>query len=230
MFDSKTRTSCLATMALAGILAGCAQTPPEPLTPLPSHELDLRALPVRPQPVRLVATAPKARQVDDHPWAAKRSRPWRYIVIHHSASDFGSAAILDEWHRGPSFGFDELGYHFVIDNGRGGADGAVEVGSRWHKQKWGAHTGGTPDNEYNNYGIGICLIGEFTRKLPSPAQLRSLHRLTEFLTARYNIPPEHVIGHRDAPDAHTDCPGDMLHRYIYDTLRPQLARQLFVSK
>jgi N-acetylmuramoyl-L-alanine amidase len=157
-------------------------------------------------------------------WASVQgSRPWRYIVIHHSASARGNAASIDVAHR--ARGWDGLGYHFVIDNGAGGPDGQVEVGQRWQIQKWGAHTGGTPDNAYNKYGIGICLVGSFGDHPPSASQLAALSRLVSYLSAKYNISPQNVIGHRDAPNAKTECPGDYLHSYIYKTLRPALARQ-----
>ena len=136
--------------------------------------------------------------------------------------------MFDRAHR--ARGWDELGYHFVIDNGHGGSDGRVEVGSRWIKQKWGAHCGGTPNNEYNNYGIGICLVGNFSKKLPSARQLRSLKKLLIFLMQRYNIPPSNVIGHRDAPGATTACPGDALYRYLNTVLRPELSKQSLLVK
>ena len=159
---------------------------------------------------------------------ASPPRPWRWIVIHHSATEFGSARLFDRAHR--ARGWDEMGYHFVIDNGHGGRDGKVEVCSRWVKQKWGAHCGGTPNNEYNNYGIGICLVGNFSKKLPSARQLRSLKKLLIFLMQRYNIPPSNVIGHRDAPGARTACPGDAFYRYLNNVLRPELSRQSLLVK
>ena len=71
-------------------------------------------------------------------WRPKApARDWKWIVIHHSASDAGDAATFDQWHR--KRGWDELGYHFVINNGEGQPDGLVEVGGRWLEQKQGAH-------------------------------------------------------------------------------------------
>jgi hypothetical protein len=161
----------------------------------------------RPTPIR---QAPAASQ---HPWAAPNKRPWRHIVIHHSASVGGNAQQFDGAHR--DRGWDELGYHFVINNGQGGPDGRIEVGSRWPKQKQGAHCGGTPGNEFNELGIGICLVGEFSTDMPTQAQLESLERLTGYLMKTYRIAPEHVITHRDAPNAHTECPGGRFHTYVH---------------
>jgi len=219
-------TLVLAAAALpAGVLGGCQNPPRVVIADLPVDSI-LRdggapRTPAPPPPVHASVGRPAPRVPAE--WIPSgHERPWRWIVIHHSATDAGSAAVFDRSHR--ARGFDELGYHFVIDNGRGGRDGAVEVGSRWRKQKWGAHCGGTPNNEYNNYGIGICLVGDFTRRMPSSAQLRSLRRLVAFLMERYEIPPARVIGHCDAPNARTQCPGAALHRYLTETLRPSLPR------
>ncbi len=119
----------------------------------------------------------------------------------------------------------EHGYRFVITNGGGGADGAVEVGGRWLCQKWGSHTGGTPDNDYNNRGIGICLVGDWSARLPTSAQLASLRKLVIYLARTYHISLRDVIGHRDAPGAKTACPGDAFHKYLHGPLKADLARE-----
>jgi len=131
------------------------------------------------------------------------ARPWRWIIIHHSATTFGNAQIIDGWHKNK--GWDELGYDFVIDNGTSGTtDGQIEVGPRWLKQKWGAHTK-TADNRFNDFGIGICLVGNFDETRPTPAQMKSVARLVAYMMHAYNIPPDRLLGHSDAKP--TDCPG-----------------------
>ncbi len=155
-------------------------------------------------------------------WNVTPKRTWKYIVIHHSGSEKGNAAEFDAWHRNGRGWVNGLGYDFVIDNGNGGPNGLVEVGPRWPQQIQGAHTGKTPGNAYNEYGIGICLVGDFTNHLPSQAQLASLQKLTLFLCRRYGISPNNVIGHRDAPGTSTECPGDRLHQYVHGTLRQTL--------
>src|SRR6185503_19274337 len=64
---------------------------------------------------------------------------WQHIIVHHSASTSGNAAAFARLHRRK--GWDDVAYHFVIDNGRGGPDGALEITSRWRVQKHGAHAG-----------------------------------------------------------------------------------------
>ena len=137
-------------------------------------------------------------------WRAEEpTRDWNWIVIHHSASDAGGAVIFDQWHR--KRGWDELGYHFVINNGDGRPDGEVEVGSRWFKQKQGAHAK-SASGQYNQRGIGICLVGNFEKNQPTPAQRAALLKLTNYLAREFAIPSARIIGHRDV-NSTTLCPG-----------------------
>ncbi|MBI5411177.1 MAG: N-acetylmuramoyl-L-alanine amidase, partial [Nitrospirae bacterium] len=125
--------------------------------------------------------------------------------IHHSATELGNAQRLNRSHRRRGFS-NGLGYHFVIDNGTlGKRDGQIEIGPRWSRQQDGAHcnVGGM-----NEHGIGICLVGDFTTRPPSPAQLESLAYLVDQLGEYYRIPHSHVLRHRDVPGKHTACPGE----------------------
>ncbi len=149
------------------------------------------------------------------PRGGKISSRWKNIVVHHSATRKGGAKAFDRFHR--KKGWDELGYHFVIGNGTDTRDGHIEVGSRWHSQKHGAHCK-TPDNFYNDHGIGICLVGDFTKSRPTPAQMASLERLTRFLSQRCRIAPSRVTTHRNVTHK-TACPG---HNFPITALRRSL--------
>lgn len=129
------------------------------------------------------------------------SRKWKYVVIHHSASLSGNAAQFDKMHRKRGWNRG-LGYHFVIGNGNGSGNGEVEIGPRWKKQIDGAHAG---VKEYNKYGIGICLVGNFEDQVPSERQLATLSGLINYFQEKYNIPSENVILHRHVKQ--TACPG-----------------------
>lgn len=136
-------------------------------------------------------------------WDVNVTREWRHIVIHHSASATGSAAAFDKAHK--DRGWEGLGYHFVIGNGTGSGDGAVEVGFRWRQQEDGAHAG---NSEYNKHGIGICLVGDFENGAqPSAAQWASLRQLVRFLQVKTGVPTSEIIGHCNVPDKKTLCPG-----------------------
>jgi hypothetical protein len=155
------------------------------------------------QPSPIVKQAPRGSLASEREWVPTTApRSWRWIVIHHSATPAGSASVFDRMHR--EKGWDELGYHFVIGNGTDSSNGEVEVGPRWPKQKWGAHAK-TPDNRFNDYGIGICLVGNFDIERPTPQQLKSLASLTAWLMKTYRVPAGNVIGHRDTKA--TECPG-----------------------
>ena len=166
----------------------------------------------KPQPKPPVAVTPAPRptpQIAGIPrdWSpAAKANDWKWIVIHHSATPGGGAKAFDKMHR--QKGWDELGYHFVIGNGTDTADGQIEVGPRWTKQKHGAHAK-TPDNRFNEHGIGICLVGNFDTEKPTRAQLASLNRLTAYLMKTYHVSPSGVLGHEDTGKP-TDCPGKFM--------------------
>ncbi|MFZ5802556.1 MAG: N-acetylmuramoyl-L-alanine amidase [Candidatus Omnitrophota bacterium] len=134
------------------------------------------------------------------------SRKWKYIVIHHTATDVGNMLSIDQMHHDRGF-WNGLGYHFLIDNGSSGrASGQIEAGPRWIKQMDGAHckAGGM-----NEMGIGIGVVGDFSKNYMSQSQMDSLVYLVKTLQDFYGIPTSRVIGHRDAPGAKTECPGDL---------------------
>ncbi|MBI4577427.1 MAG: N-acetylmuramoyl-L-alanine amidase [Planctomycetes bacterium] len=135
-------------------------------------------------------------------WTAPVAHPWRYVVLHHSATASGDAATFDRWHREKGWG--GLGYHFVIGNGQGAGDGELEVGYRWRGQLRGAHA---KADRFNEYGIGICLVGNFQETDPTPAQLATTRRLVAALRGRYGIGASGVHGHRDVREGGTECPG-----------------------
>lgn len=132
------------------------------------------------------------------------SRKWRYIIVHHTATEIGNATLINKTHHDRGF-WNGLGYHFLIDNGslRKG-DGQIEMAPRWIKQQDGAHcrAGGM-----NHQAIGIALVGNFNEELPTKNQLQSLAVLINALSRYYKIPANRVMGHRDVAGANTDCPG-----------------------
>lgn len=160
--------------------------------------------PVLDRPAAPIAGDNVPTAVERSAWSVPLRRDWKHIVIHHSASAFGSASQIDKWHRDK--GWDGLGYDFVIGNGTGSADGQVEVGYRWRQQLVGAHaqTPG-PSNYMNEHGIGIVLVGDFNRTKPTALQMRSLERLAEFLIGYCRIPQSQVLLHEDVKG--TECPG-----------------------
>ncbi len=123
------------------------------------------------------------------------------IIIHCSASDFGSAALIDRWHR--ERGWRMIGYHYVILNGyrkkdrySKDDDGLIETGRPI--EEIGAHCKGQ-----NRTSIGVCLIGNY---LFSEKQLFcALPRLVRELMDRFNLGLDDVYGHREFNRSKT-CP------------------------
>lgn len=137
-----------------------------------------------------------------------------HIVIHCSGVDAGTVEGLRRFHK-EDRGWADIGYHFVIHNGRAhvddptdpALDGLIAVGRDLDGDaatlEEGAHALG-----YNDRSIGVCLIGR--RGSFTPRELRAAHGLVAALCIRHAIDPRHVIGHYETeheqakPTKHTD--------------------------
>lgn len=128
---------------------------------------------------------------------------WKFVVAHHSATPNGNATIYGKNHlrRGMR---DGLAYHFVIGNGIDSGDGEIEVGPRWRKQLRGGHV---KSAIYNEYGIGVCFVGNFMKTRPTKNQVASFHRLMETLRAEALSGDYTLTAHKLIPNEQTVCPG-----------------------
>ena len=133
---------------------------------------------------------------------------WRFIIVHNSGTRQGDARIFDYYHRHVRRMQNGLAYHFVIGNGTSSGDGEIEVGDRWRRQINGGHV----HSDYlNNISLGICLVGDFNRDLPTKAQLASLEELIKYLRKRVGRVDRQlaiVKAHREINPKPTDCPGN----------------------
>ena len=135
-----------------------------------------------------------------------------YIVLHTAAfgKDKGefNAEICTSWHVKRHFV--TIGYHYVICNGRGGADGEIQVGRP--EDRAGAHVKGI-----NSVSLGICLAGNGDYEKWTEAQKQSLFTLVKDLQSRYNVPTQNVIGHREIGKVNPKystrktCPGRLIN-------------------
>lgn len=162
--------------------------------------------PLQPPPARKPDPPRVAAKGGNDSWmpAIGISKRWTSVVVHHSANEKASPEAMRNYHMNQR-GWDELGYHFVIGNGVAYGDGQVYVGNRWKKQMTGAHCK-TPGNQYNEHGIGICLIGDLQKNRPTAKQMDSLARLVAFLTNQCGIPRSRVLTHGGITGK-TACPG-----------------------
>ncbi len=136
----------------------------------------------------------------------KADRNWKYIVLHHSANDTGGYASIDHKHR-EELGWTGCGYHFVVGNGSESPDGQIEVAARWADQKQGAHCRDGKFGDLNEYGIGICLIGNFEESGPTTKQIQAAAALVDYLKIRYAIPADRIGTHENMAAGSIACPG-----------------------
>lgn len=132
------------------------------------------------------------------------------IYIHHSAlsPDVGFEAIR-ELHI--QRGFDDIGYHFVIEK-----NGEIRKGRDINTQ--GAHVKGD-----NTESIGICICGNFEEICPNKIQIKTLILLLNKLFRK--IGELQILGHKDFSLADTLCPG----KYLYKLL-PDIRKKLRIRK
>ena len=139
---------------------------------------------------------------------------WSRITVHHSAESTSdprggsledSAAtvrIIQKYHMDdPGHRWGDIGYHFLID-------GAGRIFEGRELEWQGAHAGGSN----NHQNIGICMLGDFERRAPTEAALKSLQVLLDDLRGRYRIPAERVAPH--STYGTTRCPGPALTAWL----------------
>jgi len=191
------------------ILGGCAASE-EPMPEIVKGSVS-EPIVVQPRIIKPERTRENVYKNIPRSWLppSKVEKRWTAIVIHHSATENGNAAIFDKKHREENY-WEGIGYDFVIGNGTDSGDGQVEVTFRWRRQIAGAHCGGTPGNWANEDAVGICLVGNFDYTVPTERQMQSLLKLISFLQKRYGISKSRIYGHKTTPGARvTDCPGRM---------------------
>ncbi len=210
------------------LVSGCLQSqPPPPPATIPYRSDPAATDLFRPRtPTPPLITEPPAQPLSRmFPWTpAAPMHGWKYIVLHHTASTSGSVDSIDEAHQQRTDGSGNhwrgIGYHFVIGNGNGMPDGAIEPTFRWQEQSSGAHAG---INEYNRMGIGICLVGNFEESPPSPAQVSAVKRLVGSLKAECGLKTDQVLRHGDLKA--TECPGQLFPFAEVAATPPDLARR-----
>lgn len=199
------------TLALVSVCGcqGCTRSAalPPPTASIPA--------PYTPPPVvkKVIPATPAVPVLAESLWKPTvKARTWKYLVIHHTATSSGSVESIHAEHQkkkdkngNPWIG---IGYHFVIGNGKGMGDGEIEPTFRWRTQLHGAHAGSS-DPEYNQLGVGICLVGNFENEAPTTAQMQSVRALVRALRNEYFIPSDHVVPHKEIRAAATACPGKL---------------------
>lgn len=123
------------------------------------------------------------------------------LVVHHSASARSSTkkSDIDLWHK--QRGFAQIGYHKVIES-----NGSIVAGRPEATQ--GAHAKGT-----NSDSLGVCVVGNFEKEHPSPAQITSLISVLTDWCKVYKLNSSNIYGHTNVlgGTTKTSCPGKHLN-------------------
>lgn len=139
------------------------------------------------------------------------------IIVHHSGGASGNVAQFRDQHINVN-GWDDIGYHFVICNGRGGADGLIQHGRSVMFE--GAHC-----PTQNACSIGVCLVGDFQHGgEPSLRQRLALVQLLASLCLVYALDPGRDISDHNDYRA-TECPGVALEDLL-PMVRTAVAQEL----
>lgn len=133
-----------------------------------------------------------------------KSRQWKYVVVHHSATSSGTVAGMDRYHSQVRHMENGLAYHFVIGNGKGMTDGETVASRRWKKQLAGGHLASEALNEIS---LGICLVGNFEVSVPTAKQMQALAGLINYLMKRCYLGRSAVKTHQQINTIYTRCPG-----------------------
>ena len=141
-----------------------------------------------------------------------RRKATTMIILHCSATREGQdikAKTIKQWHK--DRGFDDIGYHYVID-----LDGTIEKGR--DEELVGAHCKG-----HNATSIGICYVGGCDKNMKpkdtrTPEQKRSMLSLVRKLVNKYKIPVTQIWAHHDF-DKHKACPSFDISEFRKDYIK-----------
>lgn len=130
------------------------------------------------------------------------------ITLHHQGLPFTRSKDprqylrdLQSWSRN-SRGWVDVPYHYVVD-----LDGLVYEGRD-------IRFAGDTNTSYDPAGHALIeVVGNFEEVEPNAAQLEAVVKVMAMLAARYRVPVENILGHRDVAPG-TECPGKNLYHYL----------------
>ncbi len=165
----------------------------------------------------------------------------RFLLVHHTAGPSEGDPIqlireVYQFHTGSDKGWPDVAYNFFVEPGgrvfegrTGSLQQAVEVSA----------TGGN-----QGYAQLVCLLGDFTNRNPTDAQLASLNGTLAWLANRYGldtspgstatftsrgsnkwsegtqVTADIISGHREM--SQTACPGDTFYPYLKERVQAEV--------
>jgi len=134
--------------------------------------------------------------------------PIQFLTIHCSATPEGrdvSPAMIEQWDIAK---FRQKSYHWIVP-----LDGSMHRSLQ--DNELGAHVGG-----HNSHNIGVCYVGGCDKQMKgakdtrTDAQRKALLTLIRTYRARY--PRIKILGHRDWPNVHKDCPSSDVEEWLIE--------------
>lgn len=134
------------------------------------------------------------------------SHTWRRVVVHAAANPNDSLPQR---------------CHFIISADADTSGKGVVTTDLWKRQVRGYHVM-IPGHDFDSDSIGICLIGDFSKKGPAKEQFEALVTLVNELQKRYRIAADCVYIHNQL-DTSSDQPGkafpsETFNRYLLKTI------------
>lgn len=165
----------------------------------------------------------------------------RFLLVHHTAGPSQGDPIqlirqVYDFHTGPEKGWPDVAYNFFVEPG-----GRVFEGRAGSLQR-AVEASATGGNQ--GFAQLVCLIGDFTDRNPTDAQLRSLNSTLAWLTDRFDlstapgatvtftsrgsnkwptgaqVTAATISGHREM--SATACPGDTFFPYLKDVVQAEV--------
>jgi N-acetyl-anhydromuramyl-L-alanine amidase AmpD len=121
-----------------------------------------------------------------------------HLTIHCAATPEGRDVTPEQIEAWDKAKFGQRSYHWIIT-----LDGAMS--RRLQDEDVGAHVKG-----HNTGNIGVCYVGGMSKSMTAakdtrtPAQKKAILTLCRTYRGRY--PSIKILGHRQWPDVHKDCP------------------------
>jgi N-acetyl-anhydromuramyl-L-alanine amidase AmpD/Skp family chaperone for outer membrane proteins len=134
-------------------------------------------------------------------YSTRKQEKITHICVHHSATPATiTIERVAEYHVNPDPSRNKdawpgIGYHFYIK-----PDGGIYQTNRLETISYHVYAN-------NDYAVGICVSGDFTRAAPTSEQQKATAHLVAWLMQELKISQDRVLGHKEFPNNDTSCPG-----------------------
>lgn len=131
-----------------------------------------------------------SRTPDPEPYREKDAIT--HISVHHSAVEGATIQSYANYHVN-TLGWAHIGYHMVVKGD--------QVFQTNDLLTFSYHT-----SSNNHYTVSVSVSGDLSKRDLSDAERNNLYAVILTYMDIFNIPVEHVLGHKEYPDNNTSCP------------------------